>query len=395
MGVRGHVPVYKSFNTFKKGTRIIKNNTSSLFSFLLEKKETAELINTFGPVIKRGKGPYLYDYDENRFVDFYLSEGSLLFGHSPPCLTKIIKSWLGRGFSSGYMVASQNMLSKKALRLLINDDHKAGKWLFFGSSLEALLKAVSMIRFFGYNRPGVYMSDSVPPSEFPAKHAINMIDAGAVEAADFSDLDFIVLRLNKEISNVQVKMLINKLKVNKPVVISDETSFDSFVHVDNSKELKDQLDVRVFGSWVSAGLSFGCVYVNEGFLQKELKSKSFNDFFEIFLQGLPPLYKVKAAVECLKNVEKSGSYDKLLEKTKFFYNLLSHDFFALSGGFIYIKDGDFVLKDFSKKRSILLENGLYFPFSPESPIFLSYSHPDELLTKCALRINLVFSRFYR
>jgi hypothetical protein len=182
------------------------------------------------------------------------------------------------------MIASQNLLSKKALSLLINDDQRGGKWLLFNSSTEALLKTVLMMRFFGYNSPGIYINGSRLSVESPAGHTVKAIDTENVEAADFSDLDFVVLRLNNKISNTHIKRIINKLRVHKPVVISDETSFESFIQVDKSKELKDLLDVRIFGSWVSAGLSFSCVFVNENFLQKKIKNMRFNDFFNIFLQ---------------------------------------------------------------------------------------------------------------
>ena len=100
-------------------------------------------------------------------------------------------------------------------------------------------------------------------------------------------------------------------------------------------------------------------------------------------------------LECLKNVEKSGNYKALFERTKHFYNLLNHDIFSLRGGLIFLKENENILKNFNKIRTVLLENGLYFPLSPVSPIFLSYTHSEELLIKCARQINLVFSKFYR
>jgi glutamate-1-semialdehyde aminotransferase len=391
--------VYKSFNPFKKGARIIKNDTKTLISFLIKEKGAEQLFYNNIPVIKRGKGPYIYDYDENRYVDFYLSEGSLLFGHSPPGLTKKIKSWLGRGYSSGYLVSSLQMLSKKADNLLIKDKDRnrisEGKWLFFDSSSEALLKILPMLQFFGYGRSGIYLTDSPSSAAVPWVNAININNPHTVETADLSNLDYIVIQFKNEIQKTKIKILYDTLEKNKPLIVSDETAFSSYVQVDCNKDLRDKLSMRIFGSWVSAGIPLGFIYINKRFIQNDLGSSSAEDFNSIFLQDSPPLYKVKSALECLKKVEKSGNYNALFERTKHFYKLLSHDIFWLRDGLIFLKENENILKNFNKIRSALLESGLYFPMSPVSPIFLSYTHPEELLIKCARQINLVFDKFYR
>ena len=48
-------------------------------------------------IIKRGKGLFLYDYDDNRYADYQLSNGRLLAGHSNPQINKITKNSLSRG----------------------------------------------------------------------------------------------------------------------------------------------------------------------------------------------------------------------------------------------------------------------------------------------------------
>ncbi len=48
--------------------------------------------------IKRGKGAYIYDYDQNKWVDFYLNRGSLILGHAHPLVTKYIKNSISKGY---------------------------------------------------------------------------------------------------------------------------------------------------------------------------------------------------------------------------------------------------------------------------------------------------------
>ena len=40
--------------------------------------------------IERGEGPYLYDVDGNRFIDYVLSWGPLITGHAHPQIVEAI-----------------------------------------------------------------------------------------------------------------------------------------------------------------------------------------------------------------------------------------------------------------------------------------------------------------
>lgn len=52
-------------------------------------------------LVERGEGPYLYDLDGNRYVDYICSWGPLVLGHSHPEVTKAITAQLSRGTSYG------------------------------------------------------------------------------------------------------------------------------------------------------------------------------------------------------------------------------------------------------------------------------------------------------
>ena len=70
----------------------VLENFPALGSFCPGFSETYP-VHTF----KRGKGARLYDLDGNRFLDFDLENGSLLFGHAPPFVTHAIKNALSLG----------------------------------------------------------------------------------------------------------------------------------------------------------------------------------------------------------------------------------------------------------------------------------------------------------
>ncbi len=52
-------------------------------------------------LVERGEGPYLYDLDGNRYVDYICSWGPLVLGHAHPEVTKAISAQLSRGTSYG------------------------------------------------------------------------------------------------------------------------------------------------------------------------------------------------------------------------------------------------------------------------------------------------------
>ena len=102
---------------FKKNIRIMKNNTYTSLRTLSEEDKWCI------PIIKREKGPYLYDVDDNRFVDFFMGNCSLLLGHSEPVITSCIKGWLARGYAQGYPGPAQTLLSHRMSETLGGADH--------------------------------------------------------------------------------------------------------------------------------------------------------------------------------------------------------------------------------------------------------------------------------
>ncbi len=51
--------------------------------------------------IQRGEGPYLYDVDGNRFIDYVLSWGPLVLGHAHPEVVEALQQAVARGTSYG------------------------------------------------------------------------------------------------------------------------------------------------------------------------------------------------------------------------------------------------------------------------------------------------------
>ncbi len=145
--------MYRQPASFQKGMRIIRNNRYSVLSRLM----IDEQLYMRMPVMKRGKGPYLYDYDENRFVDFELGEGNLLLGHAPPYLTSVMKAWLGRGFSSGYSSSSHRLLSKSIHEVIYKKSENDLQFIYADSVYQAAAMLLEHLSKEGKQSRGVYV----------------------------------------------------------------------------------------------------------------------------------------------------------------------------------------------------------------------------------------------
>ena len=57
--------------------------------------------------IERGEGPYVWDVDGNRYVDWVSSWGPLILGHADPAVVEAVSTAAGRGTSFGAPTAGE------------------------------------------------------------------------------------------------------------------------------------------------------------------------------------------------------------------------------------------------------------------------------------------------
>ncbi len=65
-------------------------------------------------VFERGAGPYLYDVDGNRLIDYYLGMGPMILGHNPAPVLEAMQEQL----KSGILYAGQSRIEQEAARLV-------------------------------------------------------------------------------------------------------------------------------------------------------------------------------------------------------------------------------------------------------------------------------------
>ncbi len=96
--------------------------------------------------IKKGKGAYLRDIDDNRYVDFVQSWGPLIFGHCDEDIQNAVIKSIKKGLSFGAPTTIETKLAKKICDLFDGVD----KIRFVSSGTEAVMSAIRLAR--GYTR---------------------------------------------------------------------------------------------------------------------------------------------------------------------------------------------------------------------------------------------------
>ena len=94
--------------------------------------------------IDHGSGPYLYDLDGNRYLDYVQSWGPMILGHAHPTVLQAVTEAAGRGFSFGAPTAAESQLAE----LVIESVPSIEMIRFVNSGTEATMSALRLARAF-------------------------------------------------------------------------------------------------------------------------------------------------------------------------------------------------------------------------------------------------------
>ena len=94
--------------------------------------------------VKRAKGAYLYDEDDNKYIDYINSWGPLILGHAFQPVVDAVTERAKLGTSFGTPTAVENEIAELAVSMLPNVD----KIRFVNSGTEACMSAVRLARGF-------------------------------------------------------------------------------------------------------------------------------------------------------------------------------------------------------------------------------------------------------
>jgi glutamate-1-semialdehyde 2,1-aminomutase len=92
--------------------------------------------------IERARGAELFDVDQNRYIDFCMSWGPLLFGHQDPDVSDAVQEALGRGWSFG----TAEPYSLELAEIITSSIPWVEKVRFVNSGTEAVMSALRVAR---------------------------------------------------------------------------------------------------------------------------------------------------------------------------------------------------------------------------------------------------------
>lgn len=92
--------------------------------------------------LARAEGPYVWDADGNRYVDFVLSWGPMILGHAHPEVVEAVRHQVGQGMSFGAPCALEAELAERIIAAMPSMEMVR----FVSSGTEATMSAVRLAR---------------------------------------------------------------------------------------------------------------------------------------------------------------------------------------------------------------------------------------------------------
>ncbi|MEJ6949815.1 glutamate-1-semialdehyde 2,1-aminomutase [Natronospora cellulosivora (SeqCode)] len=101
------------------------------------------------PFIKKGQGPYIYDQDNNKYIDYVMSWGPLITGHADPEVVSALQNAINNGSSFG----APTDLECEMAELVVKAVPSIEKVRMVNSGTEALMSAIRLARgYTGRNK---------------------------------------------------------------------------------------------------------------------------------------------------------------------------------------------------------------------------------------------------
>lgn len=241
--------------------------------------------------IAKAKGPYIWDADQNQYLDFVCSWGALIHGHIPFEITEQIQSALTKGISYG--APHENEL--ELAQIIINKYPSIEKVRLVNSGTEAVMTAIRLARaytkkdkiikfsgcYHGHSDSVLSMSGSgIATLGIPSSPGITQNTASETITLPFNDLTSVEIALNKfskEIAAVITEPIIGNLGVISPkegflkdlrdltqkhkcLLIFDEVITGFRVSMGGAQEIYNVTpDLTTLGKIIGGGMPIGAI----------------------------------------------------------------------------------------------------------------------------------------
>jgi glutamate-1-semialdehyde 2,1-aminomutase len=389
--------------------------------------------------IARGKGPYIYDADGQRYIDYVLSWGPLILGHAHPQVVSALKDALERGISYGAPTALETELARRVVEAVPSIEMVR----FVNSGTEATMSALRLARAYtGRSKilkfEGCYhghadfllvrAGSGVTTLGLPDSAGVPEGTARDTLVAPYNDLqavDRLFSQNRAEIAAVIVEPVAGNMGVIPPepgflaglrsvtraegaLLIFDEVITGFRVAYGGAQALYGvRPDLACLGKVIGGGLPVGAYGGRREIME--------------MVAPLGPVYQagtlsgnplcMTAGIETLKVLAEAGAYERLEESSARLATGLSAAAEAAAVPVFQTRVGSMFCTFFSAERVVdyasakksdtgryalffraMLENGVYLAPSQFEAGFLSLAHSDEDIERTIQAAEAAFTR---
>ncbi len=374
-------------------------------------------VNSSPLFIQKGKGSRIYDGNNKEYIDYCMSYGPLILGHSNPKIISAVKKALDNGTTFGAPTKKETELAK----LIADAVPSIEKVRLVNSGTEAVLAALRLARAFTKRNKiikfeGCYHghvddllvkknSENTSIVEFNNIKSVKKIIDGKKNKNQIAALIVEPVAGNMGVVLPEDNFLEELREVtekNNILLIFDEVITGFRVNYGGAQKLYDiRPDLTILGKIIGGGLPVGAFGGRKEIM--ELLAPDGPVYQAGTLSGNP--VTVTAGIETLKILKNKSIYSQLNKKTNELVTNIGNKSIKINqiasmftiffnrnkkiNNYKTAKQSD--TKRFSKFHSALLKNGIYFPPSQFEACFLSMAHSDEDIDRTIKVINDSFS----
>lgn len=379
----------------------------------------------------KGDGPYLWDADENQYIDFCCSWGPLILGHNYPSVNKAIVAAVNNGSSFGTPTVQENKLGA----LILDNNRFIDRIRFVSSGTEAVMSALRLARgYTGKSKvvkfEGCYHGhvDSLMVKAGSGLATLGTSSSNGIPKP-FAE-ETLVLNLNDEVALEQcfevfgkeiAAVIIEPIPANNGLLLQDKTFLRKLREVCTNHQtllIFDEVisgfrvgfegaagyyhispDIITYGKIIGGGMPVGAYGAKKEIMDK---ISPLGDVYQAgTLSGNP--VAMAAGYAQLSECIKEGFYEDQEERTKGFVEKINRfanehnlDFKMFSVGSVFwfsfskdekVQRAEQINSEGVKYFNIffheLLANGVYLGPSAYEVGFVSKVHSNEILTQAA------------
>ncbi len=375
--------------------------------------------------IKRGKGAYIWDVDDNRYIDYVLSWGPLILGHAHEAVVSAICAAAERGTSYGAPTELESELAELVIQMVPSIEMIR----FVNSGTEACMSALRLARAYtgrdkiikfagGYHGHAdmllVQAGSGVATFGLPDSPGVPAATTGNTLTAAYNDLDQVRSLFDQygdEIAAVIVEPVAANMGFVLPasgflegiqdvcrrfgaVFILDEVMTGFRVSPGGAQAAWNlEPDVTCLGKVIGGGLPVGA-YAGRREIMESVAPRG--AMYQAGTLSGNPL-AMAAGLETLRTLLSDGAFNAIVDKTTSLVKGLD-ELAAVLGvpfqsgqagtmfGFYFLKDAGQAIRDYSGAKAnadtdryarffhAVLEQGVYFAPSQFEAGFLSAAH---------------------